>query len=660
VGKLEETMHSRRIARLAVASIALAAGAPCANAQTPPDSGDRAQRPLARVVITATRVTVPAVTAATTVLSGAELRLRGITHVADALRSVPGLMLVQTGSFGGATSLYTRGGESGYTRVLVDGMPVNDPGGSFDFSQVTTEDVERIEIVRGPASVLYGSDAMSGVIQIFTRDGRREPSLQLDARGGTYGTLAASATVQGGDDERSYAVTAGQYSTDGIYEINNRYLHRSLSGSARLVAARNVIARFLLRYADDEVHTPTDGSGAVADTNAQLATERTTLAVHLSRSFGDRTEAALQLASHTSNGGFDDAPDGPGDTLGFFAFRSLDQVARRRAELTVSHRATAAGVVTLGASLEGQTQQSLNQSRSEFGDDDGTLDATRTTRAAYVQVVSAGRWLSWNAGGRLDANDAFGSFGTWRAGLAVTPDARTRLRAAFGTAFREPTFFQNFATGFVRGNPDLRPEHSRSWEIGLDHQAWENRLVISTTYFHQRFRNIIEYNFAPPAPTDPNYFNVAEARASGAEFELNVDAGGVHLVANHTMLSTRVEEPGFDQSATAYFRPGERLIRRPERTSSAAIVYRLASRGEVAVRWNHTGARDDLDFTAGSRVTLPAYATVDLSARVDLPAADDRYGLTLRLANALDEEYQAVSGFRAPGRTVLVGVRVER
>jgi vitamin B12 transporter len=570
-------------------------------------------------------------------------------------------MLVQTGSFGGATSLYTRGGESGYTRVLVDGMPINDPGGDFDFSQLTTGEVERIEVVRGPTSVLYGSDAVSGVIQIFTRSGRDEPAIRLDVRGGTYGTVAADATVQGGDDERSYAVTAGQYSTDGIYEFNNRYLHRSLSGSARLLAAHGVIARFLLRHADDEVETPTDGSGAVVDTNAKLATDRTTLAVHLSRAFGNRTEASLQLASHTTTGGFDDQPDSPSDTLGFYAFHGLDQIARRRAELTVSHRATAAGIVTLGASLEGQSQHSLSQSRSEFGDDNGTLDATRTTRAAYLQIVNAGQWLSWNAGGRVDGNDAFGTFGTWRAGLAVTPDARTRLRAALGTAFREPTFFQNFATGFVRGNPHLRPEHSRSWEVGLDLQARENRVVFSTTYFHQRFRNIIEYNFSPPAPTDPNYFNVAAARASGTELELQVaPLSGFRVGASHTILSTNVEEPGFDQSATAYFRPGEELLRRAARTSSALLSYQLASRGEVAVRWNHVGDREDLNFSAGGRVTLPSYSTVDLSGRLDLTSTVGRYALTLRVANALDEEYEAVAGFHAPGRMVLVGLQVQR
>src|SRR5690349_13282416 len=124
-----------------------------------------------------------------TVLSGDDLRARGLVRVTDALREVPGAQLVQSGSFGSLTSLFLRGGESRYTKVLIDGVPVNSAGGSFDFSHLTTDNIDRIEIVRGPASVLYGADAVSGVVQIFTRRGAARPTASLSARGGTYGTL---------------------------------------------------------------------------------------------------------------------------------------------------------------------------------------------------------------------------------------------------------------------------------------------------------------------------------------------------------------------------------------------------------------------------------------------------------------------------------------
>src|SRR5213592_3299122 len=150
--------------------LGLSAQAPVARA---PEDTAKEKRPvvLKEVVVTATRVAVPAVTAAATVLEGDELRARGVEYVLDALREAPGAALVQTGSFGGLASLYLRGGNDNFVRVLIDGVPVNDPGGAFDFANLTTENVDRIEIVRGPASVLYGSDAVTGVVQIFTRRG---------------------------------------------------------------------------------------------------------------------------------------------------------------------------------------------------------------------------------------------------------------------------------------------------------------------------------------------------------------------------------------------------------------------------------------------------------------------------------------------------------
>src|SRR3954471_4062458 len=146
---------------------------------------------LSTVVVSASKIPQPAgtLTQAVTVLSGDDLRVRGVARVSDALREVPGASLVQSGSFGAVTTLFLRGGESRYTKVLIDGVPVNSSGGFFDFSHLTTDNVDRIEIVRGPASVLYGADAVTGVVQIFTRRGSASPSGSISARGGTYHTF---------------------------------------------------------------------------------------------------------------------------------------------------------------------------------------------------------------------------------------------------------------------------------------------------------------------------------------------------------------------------------------------------------------------------------------------------------------------------------------
>ena len=177
------------------------------------------------IVVTATRVPVPVDAAASsvTVLTGRELQLRGIRTVAEALRTVPGATVVETGSFGGQTSLFLRGGESDYVKVLVDGVPWNQPGGSFDFADLTTDNVDRVEIVRGPASVLYGSDAVTGVIQIFTRTGQGAPRVTGAARAGTYGSVNYEAGLVGDGGRAGYSVTVSQFRSDGLYPYNNEY-----------------------------------------------------------------------------------------------------------------------------------------------------------------------------------------------------------------------------------------------------------------------------------------------------------------------------------------------------------------------------------------------------------------------------------------------------
>src|SRR5438309_1397382 len=184
------------------------------------------------VVVTATRFprSAAGVPAAVTVLRGADLRAEGISTVFEALREVPGAAVVQTGSFGGQTSLFLRGGQSDYVKVLVDGVPVNQPGGSFDFANLTTDNVERIEVVRGPASVLYGSDAMTGVVQIFTRRTADAGSAEASFRGGTYGTLAADARASGGTETASYAVSVSRFESNGMHAVNNRYYNTVFSG----------------------------------------------------------------------------------------------------------------------------------------------------------------------------------------------------------------------------------------------------------------------------------------------------------------------------------------------------------------------------------------------------------------------------------------------
>ena len=201
-------------------------------------------------VITATRVAISTVarTATTTVLHSAELRAHGITRLADALRLVPGATVVSGGSLGSLTSLLLRGGNSSYVRVLVDGVPVNDAGGFIDLANFTTDNISRIEVVRGPASVLYGSDAVTGVIQLFTDDGAGQRGLRTTVGGGTHSAERADLSVSGGSARARYTVAGARQATAGILPFNNRYENAVLSGAVRLTPDAVTDIRFATRW----------------------------------------------------------------------------------------------------------------------------------------------------------------------------------------------------------------------------------------------------------------------------------------------------------------------------------------------------------------------------------------------------------------------------
>lgn len=617
---------------------------------------------LPAIVVTATKFPLAAVTGATTVLWGDALRAEGVTSVVDALRRVPGLAVVATGSPGARTSVYTRGGENGYTRVLVDGVAVNDPGGEFDYAYLTLDDVDRIEVVRGPSSVLYGSDAVTGVIQVFTRQGNGPFRVTGGGRGGTNDTRTLSANMSGSTPSTRFSFGAARHATSGIHQFNSSYDRTSVSGAVEIRPDANTDARLHIRYADDEVHIPTDGSGAIVDHNAFQFGQRLTMGAELGRAITPRLELRLLLGAHTTDGGFDNAPDGPADTLGFFASNGLNHVVRRNVEVRTNFRITPAVVLTAGTAFEHQRERSFNESQSEYGASNSSFDVSRRTSAGYAQLLGTRGGLTWNAGVRLDDNDAFGTLFTWRGGLAYRIANETRVRAVVGTAFREPTFFQNFADGFVVGNPDLRPEQSRSWEVGVEQGVANDRIALRATWFDQQFTDLIEYSFATAGPGDPNYVNVAGATARGAEVE--ADARVMRTLAvsvGHTWVDSRITAAGIDQSGTGFFVPGSRLLRRPAHTTNARVSWTVGPRANVSVQAMRFGAREDLDYNAGARVALPAYTTFDLAGSFTVrPPLDTRPGMAVnvRLANAFDAQYSAVHGFRAPGRSVAIGVRI--
>ncbi|MGD8277062.1 MAG: TonB-dependent receptor [Gemmatimonadota bacterium] len=647
---------------LAVSGAVLAGGR--ASAQVEPDTFA-----LDPIVVTATRLPAPkhAVPATVTVFDGARLRAAGIGTVAEALRSVPGLSVVRSGAPGALTSLFVRGAESDHVQVLIDGAPLNDPGGAIDLAHLTTADVEHIEVVRGPASVLWGTDAAAGVVQIFTRRGggpmRVEASLggSLSPRvgpqaSGKAGGLDAEVSVGGGAGIASWRVTAASTRSAGAYAWNNAYRSTTLTGRLDLAVSADTRVALTVRRGDGVFRYPTDGSGALVDRNQFRDDGTLTTALEARHAVRPGLELRASLATNATDHTLDDAPDGPADTTGFFASRIRDRLRRQRADLSADVGA-GRSVLTIGATAERQSGRNETESSSAFGPYSDRSANARASGAGYVQLVTTPRTgVTLTAGSRVEHSSRFGTLATWRVGVNLR-GAPGGLRIAAGTGFKEPTFYENFATGFVRGNPALEPERTRSAELGIERDLAAGHLHLEATGFIQQLRNLIQYTASPPETGESNYFNVGEARAAGLELAARVNpGGGLGIDVAWTWLRTRVTDAGFGTDHA--FLQDLPLLRRPGRQGNITARWTGAV-GRFRAGLAFVGRRDDLEFSdpadyAGARVSLPARALLDLACGHRIGR---RFDLLVRVDNALDQRYEEVRGFPALRRTVGIEIR---
>jgi vitamin B12 transporter len=616
---------------------------------------------LESVVVTATRnpLSIGDVPASVTVLSGADLKARGIVNVSDALREVPGVSVARTGSFGGQTSLFIRGGQSNYTKILIDGVPMNQSGGAFDLATLTTDNVERIEVVRGPSSVVWGSDAVTGVVNVITRSGRAGDRMMASARAGTLSTYDAEGELAQSSASTTYSVALARHGSNGIYDFNNRYGETVLSGRADAAIDEKTNAGFTFRYLDFNAHYPTDGTGAPVDSNSFNTASQLALGAHVRRLINSTLAIQGSVTSSAHDGGTDDAA-GQGSTD---SFESLDHITRRGAEARAIANLGMGSVLTVGGQLEEQAQRSQDQFGGSFSSA-SEFAVTRHDHAAFAELVSASNRVTATAGARVDGNQQFGSVGTYRVAAQYALAGTTSIRGSVGTAFREPSLSENFATGFVVGNPDLKPEHTTSWEVGAGTGVHDDLVHFQLTYFDQRFVDLIDYNGSVP-PGQPNYENVAKASARGAELELHhAPVHGFFGDFSVTRLQTKVIERGFSTASTATLVEGQRLLRRPDLSGSARLGYLIGSNLNTDVVVTYVGKRDDRRFTNTApfveAVELPSYTLVDLSASYAIPrqTGRSRAALTVRAENIADVQYESVAGFKAPGRIILGGVKV--
>ncbi|MCE2484062.1 MAG: TonB-dependent receptor [Desulfurellaceae bacterium] len=674
---------SQRVAVLAVSFLIWQTGGPAASAQaqsTPQASAsaDEPRRPRLRfapttvldpMIVTASKLEEPLsqVSNAVTVVTQQDITRRQTTDLFEQLREVPGFTFVQTGSRGAATSLFTRGGESDHNLILIDGVKVNRAGGSFKFNDVTTLGVGRIEVVRGPQSALYGSDAMSSVIQLLTPRGQGPARATLGFRAGNPDTFEERFSLSGGTALYGYNVAVGRVDSGGVLPVNNDYSSTTLASRFDLDPGDELQLTTTLRYIDSRFRVPTssgdilDRQGNGLDPRATSDNRRLILGPRATYQPTPWWRHNLQLGVVYEWFTYRDPEDGSIDCRDDDAVTYNDCDGLGSLTINSEYRLSAdyssdfflpltlglTPTFTIGGSIE---DEHYSQKNGPSG--------SRNAQSFYSQLHLAWRErLFVTSGFRLDDAVTYGTHLSPRVSAAlIIPGLNTKLRGGYSQGIKAASFSQNVDTAFSRGNPDLEAEESESWEIGLDQPLTLGVLdaQLNLTYFSTEYKNLIAYTFAPELTS--NYINVHRVRSRGLEVGTAVGLPyGFSLRGAYTYLETEVlDNAGNDGFGS--FRRGEPLVRRPKHVGSFTLNYageRLNANFHLYVKGNVTERRGALH---------DGYERADLALSYLL--FENRWGIrSLSLEgkanNLFDADYQDILYFSSAETTFLAGFRAE-
>lgn len=573
------------------------------------------------IVVTASRIEQPLVQTIrhTTVLTATEIRASLAPDLPNLLRQQAGIEITQSGGMGTQTSLFLRGSESDHTLVLLDGMRIASAStGLTALDQIMLEDVERIEIVRGNVSALYGSDAIGGVIQIFTRKGRGAPAGSLRAGVGSYGTYTAAAGYGGGAsstrfylglshrDSDGYSAARSEFIPSGSFAIGDTDKDGYRNTTFTLNLAQDLAAGHTLSFTGRASQGKTEYDGTSQNGSEQ---DLDAFALHSDNVIGEHWQSRLSVSQ--SRDVLDNFLDGA--ATGFVHTRNRQAEWFNTLPLTKGH------TLTLGL---GVLQQRLSSDQTYSRD-------SRLVRHGALGYVGEVGQHGVQLNVRHDDYSDFGGHTTGLVGYTFALAPAWRLMASTGNAYRAPSFndLYNAAWG---GNPALHPEKAHSWEMGVQYSG--PVLGARLVHFDTRTKDLIVYQW----PT--GLLNLARARSDGWEASLSGRLAGFDLRASLTWQDPRDEGTGFP------------LLRRAERLGSVS-----ASRGfgpwDLTAEIKASGSRADMHATNFSRIYNPGYAVLNLSGRYRL---GEDITVEARLDNLLDEDYSLAHGYNTPGRSGFV------
>ena len=612
-----------------------------------------------KVVVTANRIKTPAKEIATsvTVITKRQLEQTKKTTVIEALQEVLGLSILQTGPVGSSASVMLRGANSEHTLVMIDGVEVNDPitpARTYDISHLRVEGIERIEILRGPQSTLYGSDAMSGVINIITEKGQGKPRFHFSSLGGSYGTFSGTAGLTGNMEKLHYSFWASTLTSQGFSAANaalegnteaDGYKNHSFSAKAGYEASDNIDLDFSARFIDTKSNIDNYGSAFGDDPNNIQTYDSLYLMGHIRGLFlKNRLEQKLILSHVRSNRETDNPTD---EQHPFDSDHSRYKSSLIKLDWQNNFYLHKSNTLTFGTEYQQEQGESNYHSESVWGPSASSFPLKKNHNTGFYiqdQHRSAGIFFL-TAGIRLDSHSQSGRSTTYRIAPAFyIPQTNTKLKATYGTGFKSPSLYQLYAPGNVWGpigNKNLKPEEITSWDLGIEQDLWAGKARLGGTYFSSRFENLMEYDYTQ------GYINIAKASSKGVEFMLEFfPAENITFSASYSHIVAK------DQNT------GESLLRRPKDKFTANLNVRFLAKGRFILSLIHIGARDDQEWIdwVSTRVQMEPFTLLNAVGSYDIHPDIQVF---LRLDNILDQEYELIKGYGTPGFSAYGGFKIQ-
>lgn len=628
--------HPPSLAGLTLALVAYGTGA-----------GDAQANDIPQIIVSATAIPTPAdlVANSVTVITADDLKRGEYRTLPDALATVPGLNVVQTGGVGGATSIFIRGTNPNHTKVLIDGIDVSDPSLTnriYDLGQLSTADIERVEILRGPQSGLYGADALGGVISITTKKGAGPAKVSAWTEGGSFGTFNQAAQVSGSQANFNYAFTAAHLrSTDipvtpqellqpGQHAFNNSYDNQTYSTKLGADLSDTLAVNWVGRYTDSTLHFTGDNFNVFP---AEVADAQSTQTDH---QFFTRGEAVWKLFDGRMENHFGAAYSDLSTRM--FDPNAAPEISNNQGDRSKydwrSYLMLAPGHTLLFGAEKETERLHTDTDRAQNGN-----------KAAYAELQSeVARRFFLVANIRDDDNDRFGGHSTWRIAPAVRlPVTDTKLKASYGTGFKAPTLTQLFVDfpsfGFT-ANPNLKPETSTGYDYGFEQPAGDGRVLFGVTWFENHIKDLINFN-----ATFTSNENIGRAVTRGYE------AFAAFTVSEQLKLRTDYTRTNAINEIT-----GEELTRRPQDKASVSAIWNPAAPLTLSATVLYVGSWLDVDRFGNAPAPFPTkpYTLVNLAGSYEVNPHLSVFG---RIDNLFDKGYQDPIGFERPGIGAFAGIR---